>query len=259
MIQYVADAFTGRVFAGNPAAVCVRETPLDEALMQKIARENNLSETAFAVGGKGKYHLRWFTPTTEIDLCGHATLATAFVILTQVEPGLSRVEFETMSGRLTVAREGELFSMDFPAYGLTPVPVTEKMAAAVGVRPVEAWMGRDLLLVLESEEQVRACAPDMEKVAALDGLLLHITAEGEKYDCVSRSFAPKTGVAEDPVCGSGHCHIVPYWARRKEKDGILAFQASARTGVLHCRMAGERVTLSGEAVLYSRAELFIEE
>lgn len=256
MKQYVVDAFTDRVFGGNPAAVCVMDKWLDEETMMNITRENNLSETAFCVPENGKYHLRWFTPGGEIDLCGHATLGTAYVIMNYVEPEKAAVSFDTLSGELTVVRKGGLYEMDFPAYDLKPVEVTDAMADAIGVRPVKAFMGRDLLCVLENEEQVRSFTPDGEKVKALDGLLLHTTAAGSgEFDCVSRSFAPKLNVAEDPVCGSGHCHIVPYWVGVKGSSEITAYQASRRGGTLYCRQEGERIKMSGKAVTYSVAEI----
>lgn len=259
MKQYVVDAFTDKVFAGNPAAVCVMDAWLPDDLMQKIAWENNLSETAFVVKEGDVYHLRWFTLNGEIDLCGHATMATSYVITHFIEPELDEVVFQTLSGILTVKRSGELLQIDFPAYQLAPVPVTDEMEQALGIRPVEAWMGRDLLCVLDSEESVRTCVPDLERVKALDGLLLHITARGTETDCVSRSFAPKLNVPEDPVCGSGHCHILPYWAQQYGRDELVAYQASRRGGVVYGKLAGDRVTLSGKAALYSEAEIHIEQ
>jgi PhzF family phenazine biosynthesis protein len=257
MKQYVVDAFTDKVFAGNPAAVCVMDKWLPEDLMMSITRENNLSETAFAVKNGDTYRLRWFTPGGEIDLCGHATLGTAYVIMNYFEPDLQQLTFNTMSGELTVVRRGELYEMDFPAYELKPVEVTAEMTAALGVKPLEAYMGRDLLCVLESEEQVRELTPDMEKIKQLDGLLQHVTAAGKDFDCVSRSFAPKLNVAEDPVCGSGHCHVVPYWADKLGKSDILAYQASRRGGTLYCRKEGGRIKMSGKVAAYSAAELFV--
>lgn len=258
MRYYVVDAFAERVFEGNPAGVCVLDKWLPDWLMQAVANENNLAETAFAVKAEAVYHLRWFTPGGEIDLCGHATLATAYVLLRFFEPEADRVVFQTKSGTLEVVRSGERLEMDFPAYPLTRVEVTDAMAEAIGVRPAEAWMGRDLVCVLEDEAQVRALRPDQEKVRALDGLLLHVTAKGDAYDCVSRTFAPKMGVAEDAVCGSGHCHIIPLWAQKEGKVVFTAYQASQRGGTLYCRKRGDRVKLAGNAVLYSEAELFID-
>lgn len=257
MKQYTVDAFTSRVFSGNPAAVCVMEGyPPDEVLLD-IARENNLSETAFAVREGGGYRLRWFTPGGEIDLCGHATLATAFVLLNFYEPGTERVVFSTMSGELTVTRRGGLYEMDFPSYELRRVPVTEEMAAAFGASPSEAYMGRDLLCVFDDERTVREMAPNMDRLRDLPGLLQHATARGAGTDCVSRSFAPKLSVQEDPVCGSGHCHIVPYWAARLGRTDITAYQASRRGGTLYCRDCGRRIAIAGEAVLFAESELHI--
>ena len=258
MKQYVVDAFTDKVFAGNPAAVCVMDKWLDDELMQKITIENNLSDTAFCVREGKNYHLRWFTPGGEIDLCGHATLATAYVILRFVEPELNEVRFDTLSGELIVTKNSGLLEMVFPAYELKPVEVTEQMRDVIGAKPVAAFMGRDLLCVMDDEAEVRDCAPDMAKVMQLDGLLLHITAKGKDYDCVSRSFAPKCGVPEDPVCGSGHCHIIPYWANALGKTELTAYQASRRGGVLYTRLEGDRVILAGKAALFSEAKIYID-
>ncbi|HMM69986.1 MAG TPA: PhzF family phenazine biosynthesis protein [Gudongella oleilytica] len=256
MKQYVVDAFTDRVFGGNPAAVCVMDQWLDDETMLNIARENNLSETAYAVKEESDYRLRWFTPGGEIDLCGHATLATAYVITRFYEPEADEVRFQTRSGLLTVVKKGDLLEMDFPSYKLKKVEVTDEMAEAIGVRPLEAYMSRDLLCILPTEDDVRNAAPDMEKVKKLEGLLLHISAKGNEYDSVSRSFAPKLNVPEDPVCGSGHCHIVPFWAVNDGKDKIVAYQASQRGGVLYCEYQGERIKMSGKAALFSEAEIY---
>ena len=260
MKQYVVDAFTSEVFGGNPAAICVLDEWLPDALMQRVAAENRLSETAFTVREGERWRLRWFTPGGEIDLCGHATLACAYVLLRFFEPDAGRVEFETLGGRLAVERRGELYELDLPAYELEPVPVNAAMVAAVGCEPVAARRGRDLLLVLPSAAAVRALAPDEAAVAALEGLMLHVTAQGESgsgFDCVSRSFGPKLAIPEDPVCGSGHCHIAPYWAGELEKQELVAHQASERGGTLWCRVDGARVHLAGAAALYSVAEVFV--
>ena len=257
MKQYVVDAFTDEVFSGNPAAVCITKEWLSDDLMMNITRENNLSETAFAVNERDRYKLRWCTPGGEIDLCGHATLATAFVIMNYYDTHLEEVAFDTLSGVLTVKKKQDLYERDFPAYELKPKEVTSAMEDAIGARPVEAYMGRDLLCIFESEDVVRGLSPDMEKLKALDGLLLQVTAKGREYDCVSRSFAPKLNVPEDPVCGSGHCHIVPYWAKKEGKDDIIACQASRRGGILYCGIEADRVKLAGKAALYSEAELFV--
>ncbi len=256
--QFVVDAFTDKIFSGNPAAVCILEEWLPDGLMKSITRENNLSETAFAVREPEGWRLRWFTPGGEIDLCGHATLACGFVVMNHAEKGLGEVSFRTLSGILTVRRRGGLYELDFPVYDLRRVPVTDEMEAAIGARPLEAWTGRDLLCVLEDEALVRNASPDLEKVRSLEGLLLHITARGSEADCVSRSFAPKCAVPEDPVCGSGHCHIVPYWGARLGKKTLTACQASSRGGYLYCTLEGERIRMAGKAALFSVAELFLQ-
>ena len=207
MKQYVVDAFTDQVFQGNQAAVCVLDAWLPEDLMMSITGENNFSETAFTVKEGEKWHLRWFTPGGEIDLCGHATLGTAFVLLNYYEKDAEKVVFTTLSGDLIVTRKGDLYEMEFPAYDLKPVDVTPAMEEALGAKVREAYIARDLLCVLENEQTVRELQPDLEKVKQIDGLLVHVTARGADEDCVSRSFAPKLSVAEDPVCGSGHCQI----------------------------------------------------
>lgn len=258
MKQYVVDAFAERVFTGNPAAICVPEQWPSDALMLNIAIENNLSETAFTVKEGENYHLRWFTPGGEIDLCGHATLACAFVLMEHVEKGREQICFDTLSGPLHVLKKGDLYEMDFPAYALKAVPVSEAMQEVLGVKVLEAYLARDLVCVVEDEEKVRDLSPDFEKMKALPGLLLHATAQGSAYDCVSRSFAPKLGIPEDPVCGSGHCHLAPFWIERLKKETIRAYQASKRGGTLYCSLEGDRVKLSGHAVLFSIAELFIE-
>ncbi len=258
MKQYIVDAFTDRVFSGNPAAVCVVEKFPSDELMMNIAKENNLSETAFAVKkSEGKYYLRWFTPGGEVDLCGHATLGTSYIIMNYYERDLVEMRFETLSGELIVKRNGDLYEMDFPVYDMKEVDVTDEMADSIGVRPVKAFIGRDLLCIFESEEDIRNMTPDLEKLKSLDGLLLQVTAPGKDYDCVSRSFAPKLNVPEDPVCGSGHCHIIPYWANKLGKEEVTAYQASPRSGILYCKIHGNRITLAGNACLYAESEIYV--
>lgn len=259
MKQYIVDAFTRESFAGNPAAVCLPDRWPEDAWMRCVAMENNLSETAFVVREGENLRIRWFTPGGEIDLCGHATLASAYVWFRFVEPEADRVTFQSLSGPLTVVREGDLLAMDFPAYALSPTEVTEAMTAVLGIRPREAWLGRDLLCVLDRPEDVTALKPDLERALDLPGLLLHATAPGTGiYDCVSRSFAPKLRVEEDPVCGSGHCHIIPYWSKRLGRDELTAYQASPRGGTLYCRLEGDRVVLAGHAALFSQGEILTE-
>lgn len=257
MRQFIVDAFTEKIFNGNPAAVCVVEKFPPEELMLNIARENNLSETAFVVKENNFYRLRWFTPAVEIDFCGHATLASAFVILTQVEKNLSAVEFETLSGKFTVERKDNLFKMNFPAYKLKRIPVTDAMSDALNAKVLEAWLDRDLMMVLDSAETVENLQPNQDKLRKLDGLIQAVTAADKNFDCVSRVFAPKIKIHEDPVTGSTHCMIAPYWSARLSKKKIIARQASARGGVLHCEVYGDRVKISGSAVLFAVADLKI--
>lgn len=257
MKQYVIDAFTDQVFHGNQAAICIMDEWLPEDLMMDITKENDFSETAFAVKEGSKYHLRWFTPGGEIDLCGHATLACAYVLFRFYITDADEVVFSTLSGDLVVKRKGDLLEMEFPAYELRSVPVTKAMEEAIGAKPLEAYMGRDLLCVFDDEETVRGLRPDMAKLLDLDGLLLQVTAPGVDVDSVSRSFAPKLNVSEDPVCGSGHCHIAPYWAKKLGKEEIVAYQASQRGGTLYCRVSGDKVFIAGKAVLFSECEIHI--
>ena len=256
MKQYTVDAFTRERFSGNPAAVCVMDRWPAEESMKKLAMENNLSETAFIVKEEQGYHLRWFTPGTEVELCGHATLASAFVILNFYEPQSEEVCFRTLSGLLTVRRKGSLYEMDFPTYELKEIPVTDDMERAFGVRPVKAVLGLDLVCVFAAEEQVREMQPDQELLRRLEGRMQHATAAGTEADCVSRSFGPKLAIAEDPVCGSAHCQIADYWSRELGKAKIHAYQASKRGGHLYCEMLENgKIAISGEAVLVARAEI----
>ena len=255
---YFVDAFADKLFEGNPAGICVLPKWLPDETMLNIARENNLSETAYVVKKGDAYGLRWFTPAEEIDLCGHATLAASFVLANFVDPEAQRFSFDTRSGRLEIVRKNDFFEIDFPAYKLSKVQVTDEMEDAVGVRPTEAYMGRDLLCVLDRQEDIEKLDPDLAKVKTLDGLLLQVTAPGTEFDCVSRTFAPKLCIDEDPVCGSGHCHIIPYWSRRLGKKSIVARQASSRGGTLYGEMDGERVRISGRAILYAVADLYID-
>lgn len=248
---YQVDAFTLGPFSGNPAAVCPLDNWLPDAAMQNIAAENNLSETAFIVARNGGYHLRWFTPLVEVDLCGHATLAAGYVVLNHLRSDLNSVSFETISGELIVTRESERLSMDFPARAPTPVPVSEAISDALGQAPSEVHLSRDILAVYDDEAIVRSLSPDQARLAALDdGLGVIVTAKGDTVDFVSRFFAPKAGVAEDPVTGSAHCTLVPFWAERLGQSRLVAHQVSARGGELHCELRGDRVIMSGQCVLF---------
>ncbi|MGG3805442.1 PhzF family phenazine biosynthesis protein [Metabacillus fastidiosus] len=259
MKYFVVDAFAEKVFEGNPAGVCIMDEWISDDLMQKIAMENNLSETAFAVKEEENYRLRWFTPGGEINLCGHATLATAFVIMNYTEKQLTSVTFDTISGELTVKKLDDLYEMDFPAVSSEEVPLTEQIIDALGVTPVETYLNRDLVCVLQSEEEVKNVSPDFSKLEKLqDGLGVYITAKGIEYDFVSRAFFPKLKVNEDPVCGSMHCSLIPFWAERLEKDELVARQVSQRGGTLYCKHENTRVKIAGKAVLYSIAELNVD-
>lgn len=259
MKQYIVDAFTHKPFAGNPAAVCVMDSwPSGEAMM-KLAMENNLSETAFIVKEEKGYHLRWFTPGTEVELCGHATLASSYVILNYYEPDSNEVKFNTLSGELTIRRNGSLYEMNFPTYELHEIPVTDAMEKAFGTRPVKAVLGLDLICVFETEEIVRNMQPDQTLLLGIEGRIQNVTASGTDTDCVSRSFCPKLSIAEDPVCGSAHCQIAAYWSERLHKKEIYAYQASKRGGYLHCTLQdNDRITISGEAVLVAVSEIVAE-
>ncbi|WP_409340586.1 PhzF family phenazine biosynthesis protein [Paenibacillus sp. MBLB4367] len=258
MKYYVVDAFASKVFEGNPAGVCIMNEWLSDDIMQKIAIENNLSETAFAVKEGDSYRLRWFTPGNEIDLCGHATLATAYVISTFYEKAMKSIRFQTLSGELIVVKKGDLYEMDFPSRMPEVHPLTDQMVDALGVKPKETYLGRDLMFVLESESDVIHLDPDFTKLSSLpDGLGVLVTAKSEQYDFVSRSFFPKINVNEDPVCGSAHCNFIPYWAGRLNKREMTARQVSKRGGTLFCKLSGERVKISGQAALYSVGDIRI--
>lgn len=257
--QYIVDSFADELFSGNQAAVCILHERISDDLMQKITIENNFSETAFAMKtGEGRYSLRWFTPADEINLCGHATLATAFVLMTEIEPSLKHVEFDTLSGLLTVDRNGEWFRMNFPQQEYHEIPVTDDMEKALGIRPSEAYLGRDLLMVLPSEEAVKTVSPKEEDLLKLPGLTQAVTASGDGSDCATRVFGPKTGVYEDPVTGSTHCLVAPYWAKRLGKSTINARQVSKRGGTLLCEVLTDgRIDISGRCELFAKSTIFI--
>lgn len=260
MKYFVVDAFADKVFEGNPAGVCVMNDWISDELMQKIAIENNLSETAFAVKEGAHYRLRWFTPGGEINLCGHATLATAFIIFNYYEMQLESVKFHTISGELTVNKQDDLFELDFPCVPSEPISITEQMISALGIVPKEAYLNRDLIFVLESEEDVRKVTPDFAQLERIpEGLGVSVTARGNEFDFVSRGFFPKLKVNEDPVTGSLHCSLIPFWSNRLGKKEMVARQLSSRGGTLYCKQEDTRVKMAGKAVLYSVAELMIEE
>ncbi|MGE3934101.1 MAG: PhzF family phenazine biosynthesis protein [Rhodospirillaceae bacterium] len=246
---YQVDAFASAVFRGNPAAVVPLDGWLPDAALQAIAAENNLSETAFFVAAGGGYALRWFTPTMEVDLCGHATVASAFVIMTVLQPGRDSVAFETKSGRLDVTRDGDRFVLDFPALPAAPVVAPDGLAAALGAPPRAVLTAAKWLCVYDDAATVRALAPDMTALARFDGGVI-VTSRGEDCDFVSRFFAPSYGIPEDPVTGSAHCTLIPYWAAALGREALFARQVSARGGELWCEDRGARVSIGGRAVLY---------
>ena len=247
---YQVDAFASEVFAGNPAAICPLDAWLPDELMQGIAAENNLAETAFFVKSGEGYDLRWFTPAIEVDLCGHATLASAYVIANHLEPAMTEVHFASRGGPLAVTRDGETYTLDFPAKAATRVAETGPVADALGAAPAELWRADKTMAVLADEAAVLAARPDLAKVAALEGDGLIVTAPGRERDFVSRYFAPHAGIPEDPVTGSAHCVLTPYWAERLGKSRLTARQVSQRGGELEVELKGDRVLISGRVVPY---------
>ena len=257
---YVIDAFADELFRGNQAGVCLPEEWPTDLVMQHIATENNLAETAFLVRrSAGDYDLRWFTPKSEIDLCGHATLASAFVITHYIDAAVQLIRFHTKSGLLTVSREGDdLLEMDFPSRPPVPIPVTKQMSEAIGAPVLEAHLSRDLILLVADERQVREMTPNLTAIAQLpDGLAVAVTAPGESADFVSRFFAPKLGVPEDPVTGSSHSTLIPFWSERLGSDTLVAKQLSSRGGTLYCKQQGDRVRIAGKAVPYLQGTIYL--
>jgi PhzF family phenazine biosynthesis protein len=265
---YQVDAFAGGPFRGNPAAICPLERWLPDATLQAIAQENNLSETAFYVPKNGhapqpdaaQYYLRWFTPEVEVDLCGHATVAAASVILDlRRETSASRLSFESLSGQLLVQREGDLYILDFPSNPPSGCAVHPRLVEALGAQPLEILAGRDYLCVFENEDRVRALAPEMRLLASVDRRGVIATAPGRDCDFVSRFFAPGKGIPEDPVTGSSHTTLIPYWSKRLGKSKLFARQVSRRGGELWCEDRGERVSIGGCAVKYLVGEITVPE
>ena len=255
---FQVDTFTTNLFSGNPAAVCPLNQWLSDLQMQSIAAENNLSETAFFVDQCSHYELRWFTPTTEVDLCGHATLASAFVVLNYMKTFKNLVRFKTKSGLLLVKRNGKIFSMDFPCRWPKLCDSPKGLIEALGRKPSNVYVSRDYMAVFNSEDDIVAIEPDMDLLKKLDRLGVIITAVGKRADFVSRFFAPKAGILEDPVTGSSHCTLVPFWSKQLCKTKLHAFQLSKRKGELICEHLGNRVRISGTAVLYLKGLVTID-
>lgn len=253
------DAFTDKIFGGNPAAVCPLEHWLPDDVMQKIALENSVAETAFFVPVNDGFEIRWFTPEIEMDLCGHATLATAHVITKHLDSSLSSLKFYSKSGILIVTTEKELLTLDFPSRKPEPSDVPQIILDAIQVKPVEALKSRDYLLVFETEETIRRLKPNQSILNEinLDPGGIIVTAQGNEVDFVSRFFTPQASIFEDPVTGSAHCSLIPYWSKKLGKDSLLALQLSPRVGKLLCKDLGERVLISGEAVTYLEGRITI--
>lgn len=247
---YQVDAFAESRFEGNPAAVCPLENWLPDSLLQAISAENNLSETAFYVKNGDRYDLRWFTPTSEVDLCGHATLATAYIIFQQTDAEQSEIVFDSRSGELRVTKQGELLTLDFPEQigepCATPIPLIE----GLGATPIATYRAMDYMAVFETEEQIATMSPDFKRLMDLDLRGVIVTAHGNHVDFVSRVFAPNYGVNEDPVTGSAHCTLAPYWGEKLGKRQLSARQLSKRGGSLHCELQGDRVLISGKVAPY---------
>lgn len=255
---YHVDAFADRVFTGNPAGVCPLGDWLADEILQSMAAEHNLVVTAFfSRRADNSYRLRWFTPVLEIDLCGHATLAAAFVLFTELGHAEPRIRFETRSGWLMVERRGEILELDFPSTIPAPCEAPDELLRGLGRKPLEVLKSRDFLAVFETQTEVASLKPDTALLERLDCFGVIVTARGEEVDFVSRFFAPRTGVPEDPVTGSAHCSLIPYWAERLGRSEMIARQISRRGGELRCRLAGERVGIGGRAVIYGRGQLEI--
>lgn len=251
------DAFSQQAFAGNPAMIYRLDAWLGDGLMQQIAAEHNLAETAFMVREGSHWHIRWFTPEAEVPLCGHATLAAAQVLFEVYDEPGTHIAFRCKSGALSVSREEGLLVLDFPALQVQPVAVSLELEQALGVSVVTALAADKLLVVLDNEHSVRACRPDFAALARLPWQGVIITARGERHDFVSRFFAPAIGINEDPVTGSAHCSLIPYWAQRLSKSMLSAYQCSRRGGELHCRLEGERVKIGGHARLVASGRLWL--
>lgn len=258
---FQVDAFADSPFTGNPAAVCLLDTWPGDELLQSVSAENNLAETAFLIKSEGFYEIRWFTPTVEVELCGHATLASAFVLLEVLKFARNEVTFHNRTGEvLRVFRQNDLFVLDFPAAAYTPCDKLSGITAGIGKEIAETYAGRQFYMaVLETEEDVAGMKPELGSIASLDGTGLIVTAPGRHVDFVSRFFAPQSGINEDPVTGSAHTLLIPYWSRRLKKKQLEALQLSSRGGHLHCTDMGSRVHIGGRASLYLQGNIFLPE
>jgi len=254
---YYIDAFADKVFKGNPAAVIFTDIE-DKKLMQKIASENNLSETAFVNLSKDTNYIRWFSPLKEVDLCGHATLASGFVYFNFINKDDNEVSFMSESGEISVRKNDDLYELDFPKDNLSKIDLIDRVEDSIGVTPIETYIGNiNLFAILNSEDSIKALTPDFNKLINLDGQGLIVSAQSNKYDFVSRYFCPKYGINEDPVTGSAHTSLIPYWSERLNSKELIAKQVSERGGVLYCKNKDSRVLIAGKAVLYMKGEIEI--
>jgi PhzF family phenazine biosynthesis protein len=256
---FQVDAFSSKAFGGNPAAVCILNSWLDNEVLQKIAAENNLSETAFLVPtSSGNYDLKWFTPSIEIDLCGHATLASAFILFEYYDHDKSVLKFQTASGELSVEKSGDLLSMNFPVRPPVEVKPPKILTEALGVEASYVLESRDLLVVFEEENVIQNMKPNFEKIKRIKShFAVIVSAPGKNSDFVSRFFAPNAGINEDPVTGSAHCTLIPYWANRLKKNKLHAYQLSSRKGELFCEYSEDHVRISGHSTLFAKGEIYI--
>lgn len=262
MKYYVIDAFADKLFSGNPAGVCLLDYEITDDIMQKIAFENNLPETAFLLKDNDQYYLRWFTPEVEIDLCGHATLATAFVVMNYVLPKMNEIIFETKSGKLTVIRNEDIYTLDFPSRMPKPIEMPALIEQALGCKVIETHLSRDMLVLVENEDDILNLQVDMEMIKKISmdiSFAIIVTSKGNNCDFVSRFFAPNAGVPEDPVTGSSHSTLIPFWSKRLGKTRMIAEQLSHRGGKLHCEYFGDRVKIGGTAVCYLQGDLMLHD
>jgi len=257
---YQVDAFTDKTFSGNPAAVCPLDEWISDELLQKIAMENNLAETAFYTLTGNEYEIRWFTPTVEVPLCGHATLAAAFVLFNYENHKENRIVFNSrQSGQLIVTREGEFLTLNFPTDTLEELDLSKELTDCFNIKPANAFKGRfDYMLVFENKNQIKTLKPSLDEISKLNCRGIIVTAKGDNVDFVSRFFAPQSGINEDPVTGSAHTLLIPYWAKKYGKNHLTAIQLSKRTGYLKCRYLNERVEISGQAKIYLIGEIFVD-
>lgn len=255
---FQVDAFADKVFSGNPAAVCPLNQWLSDDLLQKIAMENNLAETAFYVKDGDQYQIRWFTPTVEVDLCGHATLAAAYVLFNHENHGNWPLQFFShRSGQLTVTKNDELLTLNFPTDSFQPVELTSELTAGFDIKPKSSYKGKtDYLLIFDNEDEIRKLKPDFSLISKVRGRGIIVSAKGETVDFVSRFFAPQSGIDEDPVTGSAHTTLTPYWAKELGKMEMSAIQLSSRKGYLQCKLLQDRVEISGKAKLYMIGEIY---